>query len=280
MASNGSVLLGKPLDKPWEEDFDFYFSESMKARLVISVDLGAVELAPLATHPLRLQARITMQTPRADGLRQLGEADALFDLEDRLVERLGAVLPLVYVGRMVTVGDVTLVWYAPRTAEAQIEELTDAVKSVRGDYEVHLSLDKDPKWDFYDDFLFPDVYNLQVMLNRRRLMTLVEHGDDGSLSRDLEHLAYFESAQRAEEAARRLTTAGFEVDSPMVEEQSTPTENLSLALWFSREDSLADGRIDDVCVEILDVILACEGYYDGWGVRLMGQGAGDVGQGT
>lgn len=268
MPSNGSPLL----DKPWEEDFDFYFSESMKARLVITVDLGAVELAPLATHPLRLQARITMQTPRADGLRQLGEADALFHLEDRLVERLGAVLPLVYVGRTVAVGDVTLVWYAPRTAEVQLEELTDVVTSERGGYEVHLSLARDPKWDFYGDFLFPDVYNLQVMLNRRRLMTLVEHGDDGSLVRELEHLAYFESRERAEEATRKLVAAGFEVETPVVEEEPSPAEELSWALWFRREDFLADGRIDDVCVEVLDVVLACEGYYDGWGVRLMGQG--------
>jgi len=268
MPSNGSPLL----DKPWEEDFDFYFSESMKARLVITVDLGAVELAPLATHPLRLQARITMQTPRADGLRQLGEADALFDLEDRLVERLNGVLPLVYVGRMVAAGDVTLVWYAPRTAEVQLEELTDVVKSERGGYEVHLSLDRDSNWDFYDDFLFPDVYNLQVMLNRRRLMTLEEHGDDGSMVRELEHLAYFGSEDRAEEALKKLMTAGFEVDSPIVAEQPSPGSDLSWALWFSREDSLAEGRIDDVCIEVLDVILASEGYYDGWGVRLMGQG--------
>jgi hypothetical protein len=234
------------LDKPWEEDFDFYFSESMKARLVITVDLGAVDLAPMATHPLRLQARITMQTPRADGLRQLGEADALFDLEDRLVERLGGVLPLVYVGRTVAVGDVVLVWYAPRTAEAQLQELTDAVTSERGDYEVHLSLVRDPEWGFYGGFLFPDVYNLQVILNRRRLMTLAEHGDDGSLARDLDHLAYFGSRHLAEEAADRLVGAGFEVDPPFIDQESSPDEELPWALRFGRPDALADGRIDEV----------------------------------
>jgi len=267
------VFRSPLLDKPWEEDFDFYFSESMKARLVITVDLGAGELAPLPTHPLRLQARITMQSPRADGLRQLGEADALFDLEDRLVERLSRVMPLLYVGRTVAVGDVTLVWYAPRTAEAQLEELTDVVTLERGDYEVHLSLAQDPEWAFYGDFLFPDVYNLQVMLNRRRLMTLAEHGDDGSMVRDLEHLAYFESQDRAEEAAKRLSGAGFDVDLPVVEEVSSPDADLSWILSFNREDVLADGRVDEVCIEILDLILDLEGYYDGWGVRLMGRGA-------
>lgn len=260
------------LDKPWEEDLDFYFSESMKARLVITVDLGAAELAPLVTHPLRLQARITMQTPRADGLRQMGEADALFELEDRLVERLGSVLPLLYVGRTVAVGNVILVWYAPRTAEAQLEELTDVVTSQRGEYEVHLSLAPDPKWDFYGNFLFPDVYNLQVMLNRRRLMTLAEHGDDGTFPRELDHLAYFGSQERAEEATVKLTKAGFEVDIPLLDAEVPVDEELPWALRFSRTDSLADGRIDEVCIEILDVILTFEGYYDGWGVQLMGQG--------
>lgn len=267
------TVSGSPiLDKPWEEDFDFYFSESMKARLVITVDLGAAELAPLPTHPFRLQARVTMRTPREDGLRQLGEADALFDLEDRLVERLGKVMPLLYVGRTVAVGDVILVWYAPRAVEALIDELTDVVTAERGDYEVHLSLAEDPEWTFYGNFLFPDVYNLQVMLNRRRLMTLAEHGDDGSLERDLEHLAYFESEARAQEAAKLLAGAGFDLDPPVVEEVSSPDEELNWILRFNREDSLAQGRVDEVCIEILDVVLASEGYYDGWGVRLMGQG--------
>lgn len=268
MPLNGSPLL----DKPWEEDFDFYFSESMKARLVITVDLGAVELAPMATHPLRLQARITMLSPRADGLRQLGEADALFDLEDRLVDRLGAVLPLLYVGRTVAVGDVTLIWYAPRVAEAQLEELTNAVKGVRGDYEVHLSLTPDPEWHHYGEFLFPDVYNLQVMLNRRRLMTLAEHGDDGGQVRDLDHLAYFESRDQAEKAAEKLMRAGFAVDPPAVEDDGSPDEELPWAVRFLRPDSLAEGRIDEVCMEVVDIVLAYQGYYDGWGVRLMGPG--------
>ncbi len=268
MPSNGSPLL----DKPWEEDFDFYFSETMKARLVVTVDLGAVELAPLATHPLRLQARISMQAPRADGLRRPGEADALFELEDRLVEGLRRVLPLLYVGRTVASGDVTLVWYAPRTAEAQLQDLTDAVNAVRGEYEVHMSLAKDPDWTFYGDFLFPDVYNLQAMLNRRRLMTLAEHGDDGTAARELDHLAYFDSQQRAEEVAKKLTKAGFEVDAPLLDGEVPVDEEHPWALRFSRPDSLADGRIDDICMEVVDLVLAHDGFYDGWGAELVRPG--------
>jgi hypothetical protein len=268
MGTNGSELAAQP----WDDDFDFYFSESEKARLVITLDLGAVEVAPLQSHPFRLQARIEMQKPRGDGLRDLGEADALFELEDRLVERLGGILPLLYVGRVVAVGDVMLIWYAPRAVEQLLDDLTDAVKEVRGDYVVRLSLAEDPKWSFYDDFMFPDVYNLQVMLNRRRLMTLQEHGDDGVAERELDHLAYFPGREQAEAAANQLEELGYEIEAPAGEAESPPDSELRWSLSFQRSDTLTDGRVDDVCIEILDVLLEHDGYYDGWGVRLLGPG--------
>ncbi|MFH2008079.1 MAG: DUF695 domain-containing protein [bacterium] len=268
MRTDGSVLA----TKPWEDDFDFYFSETMKARVVITLDLGAVEVAPLQSHPFRLQARIEMHSPKRDGLRDLGEADALFELEDLLVDRLGGILPLLYVGRVVAVGDVMLIWYAPRAVERLMEELTEVVKEVRGDYVVRLSLVEDPKWSFYDDFMFPDVYNLQVMLNRRRLMTLQEHGDDGAAARELDHLAYFPSRELAEAAANQLEELGYSVEAPAVEAENPPDEELKWSLSFQRSDSLTEGRVDDVCIEILDVLLEHQGYYDGWGVRLLGPG--------
>ncbi len=258
------------LEKPWEEELDFYFSETRGARLVVTVDLGAAELAPMATHPLRLAARISMQSPRADGLRRRSEADALFDLEDRLVERLGEVLPLLMVGRTVMAGDVTIWWYAPRAAEARLEELAEGLTEVRGGYEVHLSLERDADWRFYTDFLFPDAYNLQVMLNRRRLMTMLEHGDDGSRPRELEHLAYFETEEEAQAVAERLQRAGFDVEIPLLDAQLPVDAELPWALRFCHVDTLSGGRIDEVCMGIIDLVLEGGGIYEGWGTQLFG----------
>ena len=57
-----------------------------------------------------------------------------------------------------------------------------------------------------------------------------------------------------------------------MEAETPPDEGLQWSLSFQRSDSLAEGRVDDVCIEILDVLLEHDGYYDGWGVRLLGPG--------
>ena len=262
--------------KPWEEDFDFYFSELKKARLVVALDLGAAEVAPLPSHPWKLQARINMLTPREDGLRRQQEADALFELEDRLVTAFEERLPLLYVGRIIAAGQVTLIWYAPAAVQEHLEALTEVVLADRGEYEVKLSLSEDPAWCFYFDFLFPDVYNLQVMLNRRRLMTLEDHGDDGLLPRELDHLCHFPTYDQAAKASRLLATAGFQVDE--IEEAIAPSDHPEEAGWtlqFQRLDRLAQGQVDDVCIKILDIILPLDGHYEGWGVTLLGSGNGE-----
>ncbi len=328
--------------RPWEPDLDFYHSSWKSAPLIITVDLGAEDVAPLQTHPLRLQARVPLRQPRPDGLRDLNEAEALYALEDLLTQKLGGLAPVLQVGRVIGASEMTLVWYAPASVEAQKQALADAVREVRGRYEVRLSTAEDPAWGFYFDFLLPDVYNLQVMLNRRRLLTLGEHGDEGSRPRLVTHRALFATAAEAEAAARALAAQGFEVDEPSsasafdedwpedwpedLEDWAagestltggsetparagpegevaqpeagapTPASNSSFALlssrfrpfaadrrtkldsepWlleFVRVDRLADGRIDDVCVEILDAILPHDGHYEGWGSELIPGGA-------
>jgi hypothetical protein len=288
--------------RPWDPEFDFYHTSWKSARLVITVDLGAEELAPLESHPLRLQARVTMRQPLPDGLRDPHEAEALFALEDLLVRKLGELAPLLQVGRVVGAGELTLVWYAPAVVEARQEELAEAVRQVRGRYQVRLSVAEDLDWRFYFDFLLPDVYNLQAMLNRRRLLTLAEHGDSGKRARLVDHRAVFPSRDGAGAAARALAELGFEVDAPFqaasIDSWEAETDGdgaggagagsaeaggieagapLSAAepwaLEFARKDSLAEGRIDDVCLEILDAILPYGGHYEGWGVELVSSGA-------
>lgn len=284
---------------PWTECFDFYFSEWQRAPLMLLVDLGAGDVAPLRTHPVRLQARVPMARAKEDGLRDAAEGPSLFALEDALCQKMGTVAPLLFVGRVVGLGEVTFIWYAPAVIDRLMSPLAQAARAAAEGlsvdsaeapvpaipYSVSLSQSEDPDWSFYFDFLYPDVYNLQVMLNRRRLLTLLDHGDDGARPRALEHHVRFPSLKAAQVSARALRQAGFDVDgldgldglaepSPGIEPSppaAPPTDRDALGeqagnleIWFSREDALTDGRIDDVCVEILDAVLPEQGDYEGW----------------
>jgi hypothetical protein len=237
------------------------------ARLQIEVDLGAATMAPLAGCDHRVQATVPMRRPKMDGLRSPDEAEALYALEDALLAALPAIAELHYVGRVIGVGQLQLFWYG-RDPKAHRPAMASAVKTVAGDYQVKLQATHDPEWSFYFDFLFPDVYNLQVMLNRRRLLTLADHGDDGVAERLVDHLAFFDGRDAAVAAATQLREHGFETDAPETEAPDDAEEPLRFVLRFRRVDHLAEGRIDDVCIEVLDLLLAHDGDYDGWGVEV------------
>ena len=270
--------------RPWEENPDFYHSSWKSMRLLIHLDLGASDVAPLASHPLRLHARFSMRAAGPDGLRSAAEAEPLFALEDLLSSRFRQEVDALYVGRVIGGGEVNLVWYVRALGEGRLNALGASAMELGGGYDIRLSVTEDPEWSFYFDFLFPDVYNLQVMLNRRRLLTLEDHGDEGTRPRLVEHRARFGSRDEAEETRRRLEALGFEVDEPELEPEGgqapyaaasgealsdAPDEPLGdWLLCFARRDSLASGRIDAVCIEILDALLPSMGHYEGWGSEL------------
>lgn len=251
--------------KLWNENCDFYFRDIGGYPTVINLDLGASDWAPLATHSWRVEVRVPLQWPREDGLRRREEAPILFALEDELCRRFAAVAELLFVGRLVGAGQLYLFFYGTPAAQGAEPALREILDSVRGDHDAFLSVKPDPDWDLYLDFLLPDPIDLQIMINRRQLETLADQGDDGNLPREVEHSAIFARHTAADRAARLLGETGFLVDRPRpVTGLRSGDPALRWELDFSRVDALASGRIHEICAELMDIVLASEGDYEGW----------------
>lgn len=244
--------------KPWEERFDFYSEQTPEGPVLVLADLAAEAHAPLASHPVRIRIVVPMQQPQANGLRSSEEAPALFALEERLVAALGA-LGGLYVGRLVTQGKTVLCFYVPASVTA--EEAQRAAASVRGPYELQVKLSEDPAWVAYLEELLPRPLQRQLMANRGVLDSLARSGDRHELPREVDHFAYFPSAESAGHAAAALEAKGFAVQSP----KPAADGGAQWALGFTRTDTLADGRADEVTAEVLAVVDAHGGHYDGWG---------------
>jgi hypothetical protein len=75
---------------PWEPELDFYLAQIGESPVSFVIDMAAARHAPLATHTLRVEVRVRMRTPRADGLRDASELDALRRVEDQVAARLEA----------------------------------------------------------------------------------------------------------------------------------------------------------------------------------------------
>ncbi|MCP3057353.1 DUF695 domain-containing protein [Myxococcus sp. K38C18041901] len=247
--------------KSWDENFDTYLMELEDGPTSFLLDMTAAAHAPLTSHPLRLTVRVVMKSPRPDGLRSREESEALFNLEDGLVPALGT-LGFHFVGRSVGQGLTEAFFFGPRGVEQS--EVQRRVTPVQGDYTLELELEEDPEWSVYFDWLYPPELHRHLMSNRSLLDLLAKQGDRSEVAREVDHLAHFPSEEQALRAGAQLTKQGFKVSAPRAPE----APSARWAVSFTREDSLAEGRADAVTVEILEVLQAHEGDYDGWGCVL------------
>lgn len=240
----------------WQPGFDVYSAEVVDGRAVFLVDLAAADHAPLASHPVRLDVAVELQRPRPDGLRADDEADALYAVEDRVVQLVESSADGLYVGRVTAGGRVRFVFYLPANAVVPAPEGLSPYVA-----EVGAQLDED--WSFFVDILMPGPYSLREMQNRRVLARMQELGDQLDLPREIDHLALFEELEQAARAAATLRRHGFRVDDLESDGEGR------VGVQFHRVDHCAGGRIDEVSQEILDIVLAEDGEYDGWGAALV-----------
>jgi regulator of RNase E activity RraB len=246
----------------WEPDFDVYFATVDGAPASFLVDLAAGPNAPLASHPTRLQVRVTLAHPREDGMRDSQELEPLGQLEDALVEWLEHKYDAIYVGHLISDGALHVVAYAPTERVGEPSDLLEGFDP--NDYEVGWLVEEDPEWGMLLEFLYPDAYAMQVIQNRRLLSARAEHGDDPSLVHTVDHTAFFASRKQADAGAEALKLAGF-----TVVEVAEDDEADGWTVNFQRDERLDDERPDEFCVEILELLEPLEGVYWGWGAAIL-----------
>jgi hypothetical protein len=249
----------------WKEHFDFYEAAAKTGRAFVNLDLAAAPHAPVSTHPVRLQFRVKMKQPREDGLRSNEEAEALFLLEDRLVEALRSKHEAIYIARAVAYGYSEFYFYVPSQHRNAADALALLLKSF-APYEVEWLADDDANWDRYFA-LYPNRYARQTMLNRALLQQMVEANDRLEIPRVVDHSASFPTREQADAAAKALIDAGFDVD-PVAAPNEAGDE---WGLEFHREDACDAENADEFSFEVLDLITPHDGAYGGWGSEVQAE---------
>jgi hypothetical protein len=243
----------------WDPDFDFYEGTiDDDDRCLVTIDLGARRAAPLRSHPVRLQIRVEMHHPLPDGLRAPEESDALFALEDRVVERMGAAAAALYVGRTVAQGFTELFFYVPPGKRATADNPPAVVGDV-APYRLEWVTEEDPGWEKYLE-LYPNVYALQTIMNRRLVRHMREGGDQLDVPREIDHVVDFPNGRKARAAAAALRRHRFRVD-PLTPPRRNGAE---WRLEFHREDRCDGSRPDQFVFEILEIVVPQGGDYGGW----------------
>ena len=237
----GRTVLGPPRPS-WHETWQTYPGLAGGASALWSVDLGAVDAAPVSSLPVRVD--ITAPYPAgSDGLptSHLAEAD---DAVRTAVEALGG----AYLGRIASQGRCRFTAHLPSPPTA---ELTFPIS--RGQRRVEY----DPHWAYVRDTLAPDVRQHRILADRDALELLAAEGDQFGAARAVAHVAFFTDEDAAEQAAAALRGDGF---TGTVE----PDGEGGFALTTVRNDPVSPPRIHDLSWGVQEMVERYGGTYDGW----------------
>jgi hypothetical protein len=185
------------------------------------------------------------------------------------VDRVSAALDALFVGRVVCVGNTDLIFHVPTGVRARVEQ--GGLRAIVGDtapYGISWLTAEDPNWGMYFEFLWPNPYAHQAILNRRLVRARAEHGDCERIAREVDHVVYFRDEGRAMKGAEALVRAGFQVD-PITR---TEGNALTWSVEFHRHERLDEERPHAFTDEILDIVLPLDGQYDGWGAVIVKEG--------
>jgi hypothetical protein len=229
----------------WDEIWHTYPGTVGSATAIWSVDLGAVEAAPLEHLPVRLD----VDAPYAAGPDGLPvDAVQLVTVEDSVRASVSA-LGGAYIGRLATNGRCRFTAHLPAMPDGAVSVAGVAAEGVRAEY--------DPHWAYVRDALAPDERQHRLLQDRALLGELSVQGDELATPRAVEHVAFFAEQAPAEEAAADLRADGF---SASVERD----DEGAFALTALRRDPVAPPTVHDLAWSVQETVERHGGVYDGW----------------
>ena len=241
------------------DDWDFYVCRVDDSPASIYLDLGRAKSAPLKGKDHLGYLRLYMREPRPDGLSSDAEFKMLGQIEDHIETRLRKDCGAVFVGRN-TSDDCRDFYFYVGDPSKFVASATKAMQSYP-DYTFEADGRKDPEWSAYFNFLYPNPYQRQCMMNRRVCEGLEEVGDDLSLERPLDHRVYFEDATKKRAFEAKVVEMGFTL-------RNDSDDNSQLACDFFK--SARPAEADDIFYELLPIVEEFGGDYDGWGCEAVG----------
>ena len=235
-------LLGRQRDR-WPESWQTYPGVVSDAPAVWSVDLGAVDAAPVSSLPVRFDV-IAPYPAGPDGL----PAGHLAEEEGAVrtaIEALGG----TYIGRVASQGRCRFTAHLPVRPSVEV--------NIPGLPGAEVLVEYDPHWAYVRDTLAPDARQHRLLADRHVLALLAAEGDELNAKRDVAHVAFFAAEASAAEAAAALRAEGF---NATVE----PDGEGDFALTAVRSDPVAPPQVHDLSWRVQETVEQHGGTYDGW----------------
>ena len=218
----------------------------------ISMDIEEIQY----TYPIVAFVKVKLKEPNERGLlSEIEEPEILF-MEDKLEASLIKFRIGKYVGRIISDGYVTFLYYLqftynwPDFLEFALDEHTS--------YEITNGHEEDSGWNYYQKLLYPTAKEWQLIQNHKACDSLKISDDNLHLARAIEHKLYFQSEDKKDALIDNLTEEGFKIKDELINEEGVK------GLSFYRIDKPFYHDIDALTLSLIDMLEEYGAQYDGW----------------
>lgn len=175
-----------------EENWSYYYTFLDDKKALINLNRSVEILWPIETAKEVAVINASLIAPDAEGLPNQAEKDAFFKFEANILESLNAKqLKYVFVANYFYEGIYHMVIYSDTSSI--IKEAFDNAKIKNFNYALSVDTFTDPKWDYYDDYIKPNVPETLLLDVRQEIQNL----DHPETEKKIIHTVFFKSEQNA-----------------------------------------------------------------------------------
>ena len=171
----------------------------------------------------------------------------------------------IYVGRNTSDGHRDFYFYTTNLEKLHL--CLQAVVRAFPQYEFSLGGREDATWSTYLDFLHPSPADKQRMMDRRVCEQLLQHGDDLSIAREIDHRAYFSDKSKVKQYENYLRQNDY------IKIKLGKTKPMFGKHFIDFKHMGAPENVSDVVYELSAKAEALGGEYDGWGCGVQTDGS-------
>ncbi|PHS37694.1 MAG: hypothetical protein COB07_10090 [Sulfurovum sp.] len=208
------------------------------------------------SHPIVAFVKAKLKEPNENGLISENEEPEILFMEDKLEASMIKFRIGKYVGRIISDGYVTFLYYVqftynwPDFIEFALNEHTS--------YEISNGHNDDGEWNYYKKLLYPTAKEWQLIQNHKVCDNLKTSGDNLYLVRAIEHKLYFQNEDKRDSLVEVLEEKGFKINDDLVNEDGVK------GIGFYRLDKPFYHDIDAITMSLIDIAEAHDAEYDGW----------------
>ena len=254
------LLLCVFLSSYAQDDWGNYVIEKEKGIMSVTVNykymLGKPNYKNLVLVGKRTSKCFKNGMPNAEGLEEIYDySDAVADIIVKSSKKNRLVGILTY---QCTGFDV---YYVKDTINLR-NKIDSLYKNKFTDSKNYLVINRDKKWQYYKDVLYPKDVSDSFFMSQDLLSQLFLEGVDLTQKRKINHYFYFKKDKNREQFLEKIKTIDFKVDSLKFDENN----DFPYELQIHREDELYPTFMAELTKVLKSLALSNVGYYDGWGI--------------